>query len=228
VVNRSPLVIGISTDGAAPVFAQAVRARLERMIPRGFARWAEAARAWRPRVRALAMSARGRRRFWELFAKNALDRPEHVPDETDLSALLADVDRDEASRSGSVALMAAPAEADLITLRAVRVLQSADVIMIDETVSPQIVEFARREAKKMMVRTDGLGEPRTDVTALMAALARSGRRVVRLSAGASAAQRIADIAACRAARVTVEMVPVAARDDSVAAPTRRPAAASGD
>jgi uroporphyrin-III C-methyltransferase/precorrin-2 dehydrogenase/sirohydrochlorin ferrochelatase len=224
VVNRSPLVIGISTGGAAPVFAQAVRARLERMIPRGFTRWAEAARAWRPRIRALAMSAHGRRRFWELFAANAVDRPEHVPDEIDFTALLAGLDGDGVSGTGGVALITAPAEADLITLRAVRVLQAADVIMIDQTVAPQIVEFARREAKKMMVRTDGLGEPRTDVTALMIALAASGRRVVRLTA--DAAWR-AELAACRAARIAVEVVPVAAPDDSVVAPIVR-IAASGD
>ena len=53
IVNRSPLVIGISTDGAAPVFGQAIRAKIEALIPKGFARWAEAARAWRPRVQAL-------------------------------------------------------------------------------------------------------------------------------------------------------------------------------
>src|SRR5580704_14364021 len=54
IVNRSPLVIGISTDGASPVFGQAIRAKIEALIPKGFARWADAARAWRPRVQALA------------------------------------------------------------------------------------------------------------------------------------------------------------------------------
>jgi uroporphyrin-III C-methyltransferase/precorrin-2 dehydrogenase/sirohydrochlorin ferrochelatase len=216
VVNRSPLVIGISTDGAAPVFAQAVRARLERMIPRGFARWAEAAHAWRLRLHALALSARVRRRFWERFAQHAVDRPDQVPDEADFSALLAGLDGEEARESGSVALIAVPAEADLITLRAVRVLQGADVIMIDDTVSPQIVDFARREAKKMMVRTDGLGEEPPRVASLMIALARSGRRVVRLGADAPGAR--AEIAACRAARIAVEVVPAAGRQEGLAAP----------
>src|SRR4029077_13642542 len=67
IVNRSPLVIGISTDGAAPVFGQAIRAKLEALIPRGFSRWADAARQWLPRVLALALSFRERRRFWENF-----------------------------------------------------------------------------------------------------------------------------------------------------------------
>src|SRR3984885_12133106 len=63
IVNRSPLVIGISTDGASPVFGQAIRAKIEALIPKGFARWADAARAWRPRVQALALPFRGRRNF---------------------------------------------------------------------------------------------------------------------------------------------------------------------
>ena len=71
IVNRSPLVIGISTDGAAPVFAQAIRAKLEAMIPRGFARWAAAAKRWRPRVQALVPSFGARKRFWERFHRRA-------------------------------------------------------------------------------------------------------------------------------------------------------------
>src|SRR5258707_509777 len=67
IVNRSPLVIGVSTDGAAPVFAQAIRAKLEAMIPRGFADWAEAARRWRKAVQASGLSFAARRRFWQLF-----------------------------------------------------------------------------------------------------------------------------------------------------------------
>ena len=63
IVNRSPLVVGISTDGAAPVFAQAIRAKIEAMIPLGFARWAEAARRWRTAVKSSGLSFAGRRRF---------------------------------------------------------------------------------------------------------------------------------------------------------------------
>ena len=87
IVNRSPLVIGISTDGAAPVFGQAIRAKLEALIPRGFARWAEAARQWRPRVQALALSFRERRRFWERFTERAVAEPERAPEQGDIDAL---------------------------------------------------------------------------------------------------------------------------------------------
>ena len=80
IVNRSPLVIGISTDGAAPVFGQAIRAKIEALIPKGFARWAEAARNWRPRVQALALSFRGRRNLWETFAARAVAAPDERAD----------------------------------------------------------------------------------------------------------------------------------------------------
>jgi len=88
IVNRSPLVIGISTDGAAPVFGQAIRARLETMIPRGFARWAEAARRWRQAVQSSGLSAPGRRRFWQAFAAFALSNPQREPAPADFDALL--------------------------------------------------------------------------------------------------------------------------------------------
>ena len=88
IVNRSPLVIGISTDGAAPVFGQAIRAKIEALIPNGFARWAEAARTWRPRVQKLALPFRGRRSFWEKFTARALAAPDRAPTDADLDALL--------------------------------------------------------------------------------------------------------------------------------------------
>src|SRR6185295_16346403 len=72
IANRSPLVIGISTDGAAPVFAQAIRAKLEAMIPRGFARWAEAAKRWRAAVKSSGLAFPARRKFWQSFTERAI------------------------------------------------------------------------------------------------------------------------------------------------------------
>ncbi len=80
IVNRSPLVIGISTDGASPVFGQVIRAKIEALIPRGFARWADAARNWRPRIQALALSFRSRRAFWEKFTALRRSRAECCAD----------------------------------------------------------------------------------------------------------------------------------------------------
>src|SRR6202034_359150 len=120
IVNRSPLVIGISTDGAAPVFGQAVRAKIEALIPRGFARWAETARNWRPRVHALAMSFRDRRGFWERFTARAIATPDVAPADADLDALLMPSPEREA---GSVIVVGAgTGDPELLPLRAGRTL----------------------------------------------------------------------------------------------------------
>src|SRR5947209_20303009 len=88
IVNRSPLVIGISTAGGAPVFGQAVRAHIETLLPTGFARWAEAARAWRPSVQELELDFRARRSFWEAFTREAFTRPAAIPSENIRAELL--------------------------------------------------------------------------------------------------------------------------------------------
>ena len=110
IVNRSPLVIGISTDGAAPVFGQAIRAKLEALIPRGFARWAEAARQWRPRVQALALSFRERRRFWERFTERAVAEPDRAPAPSDIDALMGET-RGAAREPPARSCWSAPARA---------------------------------------------------------------------------------------------------------------------
>jgi uroporphyrin-III C-methyltransferase/precorrin-2 dehydrogenase/sirohydrochlorin ferrochelatase len=211
IVNRSPLVIGISTDGAAPVFGQAIRAKLEALIPRGFARWAEAARRWRPRVQALALSFRERRQFWEQFTARAVAGPDRAPAESDIDALMSGT-RGATGSAGSVVLVGAgPGDPELLTLRAVRALQSADVILIDDLVSHQVLDFARREARKMMVGKTGHGPAckQSEINDLMVKLARSGKRVVRLKGGDPMIFGRAgeEIAACRAASIPIEVVP---------------------
>ena len=209
IVNRSPLVIGISTDGASPVFGQAIRARIEALIPNGFARWAEAARAWRPRVQALALPFRCRRNFWERFTERAITAPNGAPIEAELHALLAP---SNAPAAGSVVLVGAgPGDPELLTLRAVRALQSADVILFDDLVATDVLDFARREAKKMLVGKTGHAPSckQDDINALMITLAKAGRRVVRLKGGDPMIFGRADeeISACCAAGIAVEVVP---------------------
>jgi uroporphyrin-III C-methyltransferase / precorrin-2 dehydrogenase / sirohydrochlorin ferrochelatase len=208
IVNRSPLVIGISTEGASPVFGQAIRAKIEALIPRGFARWAAAARSWRPRVKALALPFRSRRTFWEKFTARAIAAPDRAPSEADLDALLT-ATKPEA---GSVTLVGAgPGDPELLTLRALRALQSADVILFDGLVSTDILDFARREAKKMLVGKSGHAPScrQNDINDLMVSLAKAGRCVVRLKGGDPMVFGRADeeIATCRAAGIAVEVVP---------------------
>ncbi len=107
-VNRSPLVVAISTDGAAPVFGQAVRAKIEAVLPTGLKGWAEAARDWRPFVQARGLAFAARRAFWERFTRTALEAPERAPTDADRDALLATLDRIEAEpTSGRVTLVGA-------------------------------------------------------------------------------------------------------------------------
>jgi uroporphyrin-III C-methyltransferase / precorrin-2 dehydrogenase / sirohydrochlorin ferrochelatase len=209
IVNRSPLVIGISTDGASPVFGQAIRAKIEALIPRGFARWADAARNWRPQVQALALPFRSRRAFWEKFTARAVAAPNAAPTDDDLDALLKPNATPDA---GSVVLVGAgPGDPELLTLRAVRALQSADVILFDDLVSPDVLDFARREAKKMLVGKTGYRTSckQDDINTLMTSLAKAGRRVVRLKGGDPMIFGRADeeITACRNAGISVEVVP---------------------
>ena len=213
IVNRSPLVIGISTDGAAPVFAQAIRAKLEALIPRGFARWAEAAWRWRRMVQSAGLPFAARRRFWQIFTAHAVTHPDREPAQSDFAAFIAKTRREGAGvEHGSVTLVGAgPGDPELLTLRAVRALQSADVILIDDLVAPGILDFARREAKKMLVGKTGAKPSckQDEINALMVSLARAGKRVVRLKGGDPMIFGRAgeEIAACRKAGIAVEVVP---------------------
>jgi uroporphyrin-III C-methyltransferase/precorrin-2 dehydrogenase/sirohydrochlorin ferrochelatase len=213
IVNRSPLVIGISTDGASPIFGQVIRAKLEALIPRGFALWAEAARRWRRELRVSGLSFNGRRRFWQLFAHDALHRPDHAPDGADFRRLL-DATRTEgtAVEQGSVTLVGAgPGDPELLTLRGVRALQSADIILFDDLVSAEVLDFARREAKKLLVGKTGHRSScrQSDINALIVGLARAGKRVVRLKGGDPMifGRAAEEIDACRSAGIEVEVVP---------------------
>jgi uroporphyrin-III C-methyltransferase / precorrin-2 dehydrogenase / sirohydrochlorin ferrochelatase len=213
IVNRSPLVIGISTDGAAPAFGMAVRAKIEAMIPRGFARWAEAARQWRGRLFATGLSHPDRRRFWQIFARYAATHPDREPGQSNFDGFLAETTGEAApDGNGSVTLVGAgPGDPELLTLRAVRALQSADIILLDDLVAPDILDFARREAKKMLVGKTGHGPSckQEEINALIVTLARAGKRVVRLKGGDPMifGRATEEIAACRVAGIPVEVVP---------------------
>jgi uroporphyrin-III C-methyltransferase/precorrin-2 dehydrogenase/sirohydrochlorin ferrochelatase len=213
IVNRSPLVIGISTDGAAPIFAQAIRAKLEALLPKGFANWACAAARWRAAVKACGLSFSGRRRFWQLFTAHAIANPEGDPTQGDFERFIAEVKGlGPAVENGSVTLVGAgPGDPELLTLRAVRALQSADVILFDDLVSRDVLDFARREARKMLVGKTGFGPScrQDDINALMVGLARQGKRVVRLKGGDPLifGRAAEEIAACKAAQIEVDIVP---------------------
>jgi uroporphyrin-III C-methyltransferase/precorrin-2 dehydrogenase/sirohydrochlorin ferrochelatase len=212
IVNRSPLVVAISTDGAAPIFAQAIRAKIEALLPAGFAHWVAAAKLWRTQVPLKQAGAALRRGFWTAYAALAFAQPHRAPAERDFDALLEQAGSLAAKKPGRVSLVGAgPGNPELLTLKAVRLLQSADIILYDHLVSQEILDFARREARRMLVGKTGYGPSckQDDINALMVSFACDGKHVVRLKGGDPGIFGRAgeEIAACRDAGVAVEIVP---------------------
>nr|WP_207199382.1 siroheme synthase CysG [Rhodoplanes elegans] len=209
IVNRSPLVVGISTDGAAPVLAQTLRSKIEALIPVGLARWLDAAKAWRAEVAGRFVTMTARRAFWQRFADRAFLEPDRCPTRDDLDDLLAG---DAGASEGAITLVGAgPGAPELMTLKAVRALRSADVVLYDDLVSPEVLAFARREARTLLVGKTGHRPScrQDDINALMVGLARQGKRVVRLKSGDPGVFGRAgeEIAAARAAGIAVAVVP---------------------
>jgi uroporphyrin-III C-methyltransferase / precorrin-2 dehydrogenase / sirohydrochlorin ferrochelatase len=210
IVDRSPLVIAISTDGGSPVLAQAIRGRLEALLPREIKLWAQIAKVWRKKLKLLDTPSKTRRRFWELFSRKAMAARQR-PVEADLAILLAEA---EAGRpaAGSVALVGAgPGDPELLTLKALRALQSADVVLYDDLVAPAIVEMARREAEKIPVGKRGYKPScqQDHLVSRLVSLASQGKRVVRLKGGDPMifGRANEEITALQAARVPMEIIP---------------------
>lgn len=186
IVNRSPVVVAISTDGGAPILGQAIRRRIETLLPPALAAWGTIAKRLRASVNSRLQSGAPRRAFWERFSERALSEPAGPSAEADAAALIADIEAGSTSRAGRVTLVGAgPGDAELLTLKAVRALQSADVILFDDLVSGDVLELARREAKRMAVGKRGKREScaQADINALMIKLAGQGKHVVRLKSG---------------------------------------------
>lgn len=210
IVDRSPLVIGISTSGSAPVLAQALRGRLEAFLPRELKNWAQKAKTWREALQKFELPPMIRRQFWDLFSRGAL-AGRQAPHERDLATLLAEAER-SAPLSGSVALVGAgPGDPELLTLKALRALQSADVVLYDDLVASDIVEMSRREAEKIYVGKRGHRPScRQDrIISLMISLAAQGKRVVRLKGGDPMifGRAAEEISALRTEGVPTEIIP---------------------
>lgn len=206
IVNRAPVVVAISSGGGAPVLAQAIRARIEAILPAAIGGWAAAALAFRSRAKALLPEAAPRRRFWERLASAAFTRPSPGPGALEALA------RTAAPAGGEIVLVGAgPGAAEWLTLAAVRALQSADVVVHDRLIGPDVLDLARREATRIAVGKAGYGDavPQHEIDALIVRLALEGRRVVRLKGGDPAifARTAEEVAAATAAGVPVTIIP---------------------
>ncbi len=207
IVNRSPVVIAISTDGAAPVLGQAIRARIETMLHPAIGLWAAAAKAIRGSIKARIPMGAARRAVWSRFAELAMAARQPPPEN-----VIDDLSRSTPSAAGSIVIVGAgPGDPELLTMKALRALQSADVILYDRLVAPEILELARREARRMLVGKQGGGPAcrQDDINQLMVALAKSGKRVIRLKGGdPTVFGRLAEeLAAARADNIAVEVIP---------------------
>jgi uroporphyrin-III C-methyltransferase / precorrin-2 dehydrogenase / sirohydrochlorin ferrochelatase len=185
IVNRSPVVIGISTDGAAPILGQAIRRRIEMLLPPTLAIWAKLAKSIRAEVKTRFMPGALRRDFWESFVDRAFGPPP-AKHETNVDALWGDVARNGDRRDGRITIVGAgPGDAALLTLKAVRAMHAADAILFDKSVSDEVLELARREAKRLLVGERPGQRPwqQNEINNLMAKLARQGKHVVYLRVG---------------------------------------------
>jgi uroporphyrin-III C-methyltransferase/precorrin-2 dehydrogenase/sirohydrochlorin ferrochelatase len=211
-VNRAPLAVAIGSEGVAPVLTRHVRARIEGMLAPAFGDLAGLAEKIRERVGKALGSAAGRRRFWARFfsgpvaAKVFAGRSEDAEAEA-LRALEIDP-----AWAGHVSLVGAgPGAEDLLTLRAQRALQEADVIVYDRLVPDGIVAMGRRDARRVYVgKAKGAHAVSQDeINALIVREARAGHRVVRLKSGDPLIFGRAgeEMAALRAAHISFDIVP---------------------
>lgn len=182
IVNRSPVVVSISTSGAAPILAQTIRARIETMLPASMSAWAARAKSLKTPLAHTVTDSKTRRVIWSDFARRAFIEPVDKIDAFCKTALK----NNTAVKSGKVTLVGAgPGDAELLTIKAVRALQSADIILFDKLVSDDVLELARREARRMLVGKRG-GQAscrQDDINELMVKLAKQGKHVVRLKSG---------------------------------------------
>lgn len=208
IVNRSPVVIGISTGGAAPMLGQSIRARIEAILPPVLSSWARAAMQWRPLLKRQLGDFSARRAFWQRFVAAAWAAPDRAPADADFDALV----RAAPAAAGRVTLVGSgPGDPELLTLKAVRALQSASVILHDHLIGPDVLELARREARRIAVGKMGHGPSckQSDINALMIKLALAGENVVRLKGGDPMifGRAAEEIDACRAAGLEVSIIP---------------------
>jgi len=184
IVNRSPAIVSISTDGAAPILGQAIRRKVETLLPDTLKLWAQYAQDIRGSITHKLRPGKERRQFWERLALSAFVEPftpEHAKKLVDGVSEIA-----ASSSTGKVTLVGAgPGDAELLTLKAVRALQAADVILFDDLVSDDVLELARREAKKMLVGKRGgrTSCKQDDINDMMVSFAQAGKNVVRLKSG---------------------------------------------
>jgi len=186
-VDRDPVLIAVSSSGRSPVLTRILRRQIEALVPAAYGRLAGFAGRFRRQVRDAISAAAPRREFWEGVLEGAIAEAVLAGREARAGQLLLErLAGAKDSPSGEVALVGAgPGDPDLLTFRAARALQRADVVLYDRLVSAEIVDMARRDAQRIYVgkRRSDHSLPQPQINQLLVDLAREGKRVVRLKGG---------------------------------------------
>ena len=191
IVDRSPLVIAISTGGASPILGRMLKAKLESLIPAAYGRLASLMSQFRKQAAQTIPSHTMRRRFWEEALEGPIGEAALAGDEEAAIAGLARElvrpgDGPDRPPRGEVYLVGAgPGDPDLVTFRALRLMQKADVVLYDRLAGDSVINLVRREAERIYVgkRPDNHELPQEEISALLVALAKEGKRVLRLKGG---------------------------------------------
>lgn len=189
IIDRSPIVIAMSSGGVAPVLLRYLRQKLETVIPGNIARLGAFSEKFREKVKATLSGVTARRYFWEdVLDGDIAEMVEKGQDDKAQQAFLEALDaaKEEKKTQGQVYLVGAgPGDPDLLTFRALRLMQKADVVVYDRLVSPAILELVRRDAEKIYVGKAKSNHtlPQEQINSLMVDEAKKGNRVVRLKGG---------------------------------------------
>ena len=185
ILDRSPVIAAFSTGGRAPVLARKLRAELETLLPAGVGKLADWLGARRERIRAAQPDPALRLRAWERLVDGPVAERVYAGDEEGAEALLVD-ELTAVSSVGEVYLVGAgPGDPDLLTFRAFRLMQRADVVLHDRLVSDAVLDLVRRDAERIYVgkRRGEHAVPQPDINQLLVDLARARKRVLRLKGG---------------------------------------------
>jgi len=188
IIDRSPLMIAISSGGEAPVLARLVRAKLEALIPMSYGVLANLASRWRDRVKVRFDNGDSRRKFWEKILQGPAAELAMNGQSEQADKILADeiANEDASLTKGEVYLVGGgPGDPELLTLRALRLMQQADVVLYDRLVSDGVMDLVRRDAERIYVgkRRSEHAMQQENINQLLVDLAKQGKRVLRLKGG---------------------------------------------